>query len=225
MQQGPGLVNKKMKEAMYGVWRVYKKEGKGPIQSNPIQSSFPTPIFLDIAGRPSMGRRSGGGTYETSVLSVCLVVDVHTSSLHALPDWSIYCMHAGGFRRSSSSSYSAARRHHAPPPAAAAPPKPAPPPAPSSPAAAAAGTISDGCMWGFGSSIGHRIMDAVWGPRKFEVEHTTTTAHQQDPAACLVHALDFQDVCTAFSLFNLSRLFFIYIDRRAVIIICIVYDK
>ncbi|XP_039803967.1 coiled-coil-helix-coiled-coil-helix domain-containing protein 2-like [Panicum virgatum] len=87
------------------------------------------------------------------------------------------------------SSYSAARA------------KKAPPPAPSktgggSAVGHVASAITDGLLWGAGSAMAHRAIDAVHGPRKFEIEHTTT--QQQAAAAapggpCDIHAQAFLD--------------------------------
>ncbi|CAL4897390.1 unnamed protein product [Urochloa decumbens] len=104
---------------------------------------------------------------------------------------------SGGGRRS----YSAPRASRAPPPA----PRQAAAPAP----AAGGGilsTIADGWLWGTGMSMANRAMDAVFGPRKFEIEHTAAGAAAAPAmggggapppppsnSPCDVHAQAFQD--------------------------------
>ncbi|PAN22096.1 hypothetical protein PAHAL_3G513200 [Panicum hallii] len=112
----------------------------------------------------------------------------------------------GGGRRSSSS----APRAKAPAPRAAAAPSkaaggaPAPAPAAGSSVVGSAlghvaSAITDGWLWGAGSAMAHGAMDAVLGPRKFEIEHTTAAHLQAAVAAapggpCDIHAQAFQDV-------------------------------
>ncbi|PUZ68073.1 hypothetical protein GQ55_3G485900 [Panicum hallii var. hallii] len=62
-----------------------------------------------------------------------------------------------------------------------------------------ASAITDGWLWGAGSAMAHGAMDAVLGPRKFEIEHTTAAHLQAAVAAapggpCDIHAQAFQDV-------------------------------
>jgi len=63
---------------------------------------------------------------------------------------------------------------------------------------------STGVMWGTGSAIGHRAVDAVLGPRTIHHETVASTAPTAAPAtsasgsagsdACMMHSKAFQDV-------------------------------
>ncbi|TVU48757.1 hypothetical protein EJB05_00028 [Eragrostis curvula] len=101
------------------------------------------------------------------------------------------------------SSYRSTPRAKAPAPAAA--PKAAPAPAVQSGGGSILGnlgsTIVDAWVWGSTVSMAHRAMDAIMGPRTFQVDHTTSQlpaaaapAPGSEPSnACDVHNLAFQD--------------------------------
>ncbi|CAN6348684.1 unnamed protein product [Urochloa humidicola] len=132
----------------------------------------------------------------------------------------------GGGVRMRRSSYSASRAGRAPPPAA---PRKAPAPAPAprnkapapAPAPAPGGggilsAIADGYLFGTGSAIAHRAVDAVFGCRK--VEHTVAVAPAMGgggappppSSPCDLHAQAFQD-CINHNGSDISRCQF-YVD-------------
>ncbi|CAN6344105.1 unnamed protein product [Urochloa humidicola] len=112
----------------------------------------------------------------------------------------------GGGGRMRRSSYSAPRAAVRPPPPAAprkaAAPTPrkaaAPAPAPA-PGAGLLSTIADGYLFGTGSAMAHRTVDALFGRRKYVVvEHTVAAAPAMGgapaaPSPCDVHAQVFQE--------------------------------
>ncbi|XP_020255249.1 uncharacterized protein C6C3.02c-like [Asparagus officinalis] len=89
------------------------------------------------------------------------------------------------------------------------PPQPvssAPPPAPVQGRGSVVGsigsTIADGIMWGTGSAIGHRAVDAVMGPRTIHHETVASSAPAAADASvasatgsdsCMIHSKAFQD--------------------------------
>ncbi|CAL4897391.1 unnamed protein product [Urochloa decumbens] len=105
----------------------------------------------------------------------------------------------GRMRRSSFSAPRAAVRPAPPPPAPRKAPAPAPAPAP---AVAVGGgvlsTITDGYLFGTGAAMAHMALDAVFGRRRYEVEHTVAAAPAMGGAAaasspCDLHSQVFQD--------------------------------
>ncbi|KAJ4760522.1 hypothetical protein LUZ62_070897 [Rhynchospora pubera] len=92
-----------------------------------------------------------------------------------------------------------------------APAKPAPPPAPAANRGGSifrsiGGSIADGFGWGVGTSIGHRAVEAVMGPRVIQHAHVSSApaapASAQDnapenPNACNVHSKAFSDCINA----------------------------
>ncbi|KAM4069288.1 hypothetical protein ACB094_12G078500 [Castanea mollissima] len=93
----------------------------------------------------------------------------------------------GGRRSSSRSSRPAARApsptSNTPKPAAAAPPHPVPAQGQSGSVMGSLGaTIADGLAWGTGTSIAHRAMDALMGPRVIKHETVASSASDVPPA-------------------------------------------
>ncbi|KAK3137134.1 hypothetical protein QOZ80_5BG0448330 [Eleusine coracana subsp. coracana] len=106
--------------------------------------------------------------------------------------------------RGSGGGFRAPGARKAPPPAA---PKKAPAPAVQSPsgdgvAGSLGSAILDGVGWGAGTAMAHRAMDRIFGPRTFQIDHTTSQASSSaapattgsEPSnACDIHNMAFQD--------------------------------
>ncbi|CAI9104134.1 OLC1v1002755C1 [Oldenlandia corymbosa var. corymbosa] len=110
-------------------------------------------------------------------------------------------------RRSSGgkSASRSARRTSNPP--ASVHPNPAPAPVRAGSAGSLVGSIVDGFFWSSGNAIGHRVIDAIWGPRTIRTETVATevttapalaanaTSHSD---ACGTQAKAFQDCLNSY---------------------------
>ncbi|KAH0861251.1 hypothetical protein HID58_089512 [Brassica napus] len=88
----------------------------------------------------------------------------------------------GGYRARPAPARPAPARARSPPPPQTV--KHAPPPATAQPQRSAIGsTIADGMTWGAGNAIGHRVVDAIMGPRTIKHETVVSEAAPASPVA------------------------------------------